>query len=72
MGFAAVFAVAAAGAYYYPKLQARLRSAPEATQPGYQKADLEFEKTRKHAASKEENRELISSQHMQVKTYSNY
>lgn len=67
MGFAAVFAVAAAGAYYYPKLQARLSSAPEAAQPGYQKADLEFEKTRKHAASKEENRELISSQHMQVK-----
>ncbi|KAK0764914.1 hypothetical protein N5P37_002386 [Trichoderma harzianum] len=67
VGFAAVFAVAAAGAYYYPKLQARLSSTPEAAQPGYQKADLEFEKTRKHAASKEENRELISSQHMQVK-----
>ncbi|KAL7938809.1 regulator of chromosome condensation 1/beta-lactamase-inhibitor protein II [Trichoderma chlorosporum] len=67
VGFAAVFAVAAAGAYYYPKLQAQLGSAPEASQPGYQKAELEFEKTRKHAASKEENRELISSQHLQVK-----
>jgi alpha-tubulin suppressor-like RCC1 family protein len=31
------------------------------------KAPLEFEKTRKKAVSKEENRDLISSQHLQVK-----
>jgi alpha-tubulin suppressor-like RCC1 family protein len=51
----------------YPKLQAQLNSAPEETETGYRKAELEFEKARKHAASKEDNRELISSQHLQVK-----
>ncbi|EFQ27517.1 hypothetical protein CGRA01v4_04619 [Colletotrichum graminicola] len=33
----------------------------------YQKAEIEFEKARKEALSKEENRDLISSQHLQVK-----
>ncbi|KAF6802166.1 mitochondrial protein [Colletotrichum sojae] len=33
----------------------------------YQKAEIEFEKARKHSDSKEENRDLISSQHLQVK-----
>ncbi|KAH6605971.1 rrna processing [Trichoderma cornu-damae] len=68
VGFAAVFAAAAAGAYYYPKLRARLGSAPEdAAAAGHHRAELEFEKARRQAASKEDNRELISSQHLQVK-----
>ncbi|KAL7797224.1 regulator of chromosome condensation 1/beta-lactamase-inhibitor protein II [Trichoderma ceciliae] len=67
VGFAAVFAVAAAGAYYYPKLRAQFGAASEETEMGYYKAELEFERARKHAASKEDNRELISSQHLQVK-----
>lgn len=67
MGFAVVFAAAAAGAFYYPKLRAQLNPAPEEAEKGYHKADLEFEKARRHAVSKEDNRELISSQHLQVK-----
>lgn len=67
MGFAVVFAAAAAGAYYYPKLRAQLHTAPEEAEIGYYKPELEFEKAREHGASKEDNRELISSQHLQVK-----
>ncbi|PON30457.1 hypothetical protein TGAM01_v200897 [Trichoderma gamsii] len=69
LGFAAVFAVAAAGAFWYPRLRAQFSTAaPEdGRETGYQKAELEFEKARKHGVSKEDNRELISSQHLQVK-----
>ncbi|KAJ6441154.1 decaprenyl-diphosphate synthase subunit 1 [Purpureocillium lavendulum] len=64
VGFAAVFAAAAAGAYYYPKL-----TSPGAGHDGEPaKAELEFEKPRKQPVSKEDNRDLISSQHLQVKS----
>ncbi|KAL0939691.1 mitochondrial protein [Colletotrichum truncatum] len=39
----------------------------EPRKPKYQKAEIEFEKARKHSESAEENRDLISSQHVQVK-----
>ncbi|TQN70796.1 Protein FMP25 [Colletotrichum shisoi] len=39
----------------------------ELRKPKYQQAEIEFEKERKAALSKEENRDLISSQHLQVK-----
>ncbi|KAL3951938.1 hypothetical protein ACCO45_013655 [Purpureocillium lilacinum] len=64
VGFAAVFAAAAAGAYYYPKLTSS--SADQDAEPA--KAELQFEKPRKHPVSKEDNRDLISSQHLQVKS----
>ncbi|KAH0492970.1 hypothetical protein TgHK011_007895 [Trichoderma gracile] len=71
VGFAAVFATAAAGAYYYPRLRDQLFPAAKETETrtasGHQKAELEFEKSREHPASKEDNRDLISSQHLQVK-----
>ncbi|KAL7810079.1 RCC1/BLIP-II [Trichoderma aethiopicum] len=71
VGFAAVFAAAAAGAYYYPRLRDQLFPASKETETrtasGYQKAELEFEKSREHPVSKEDNRDLISSQHLQVK-----
>ncbi|PHH64452.1 hypothetical protein CDD81_4527 [Ophiocordyceps australis] len=60
---AAVLAVAAASAYYYSHLFKEQSSEPQAAA----KAELEFEKPRKLPLSKEENRELISSQHLQVK-----
>ncbi|KAK4094012.1 regulator of chromosome condensation (RCC1) repeat [Purpureocillium lilacinum] len=64
VGFAAVFAAAAAGAYYYPKLTSS--GADQDAEPA--KAELQFEKPRKHPVSKEDNRDLISSQHLQVKS----
>ncbi|OHF01255.1 hypothetical protein CORC01_03570 [Colletotrichum orchidophilum] len=39
----------------------------DARKPKYQKAEIKFEEARKAAQSKEENRDLISSQHLQVK-----
>lgn len=66
VGFAAVFAAAAAGAYYYPKVVAGAGAEPERPTE-VAKADVELEKARKHGVSKEDNRELISSQHLQVK-----
>ncbi|KAI9147792.1 Protein FMP25 [Paramyrothecium foliicola] len=66
-GFAAVFAVAAAGAFYYPTLK-ELVSPTEPVETGPAKPELEFEKPRKQAVSKEDNRDLISSQHLQVKS----
>ncbi|KAF9872805.1 hypothetical protein CkaCkLH20_09668 [Colletotrichum karsti] len=39
----------------------------EPRKPKYQQAEIEFEKSRKHSDVKEENRDLISSQHLQVK-----
>ncbi|PHH85935.1 hypothetical protein CDD83_10974 [Cordyceps sp. RAO-2017] len=66
VGFAAVFAVAAAGAYYYSEFRGQAESEPEKGGPA--KAEFEFEKPRKRPVSKEDNRELISSQHLQVKS----
>ncbi|KAM5352017.1 hypothetical protein ACJ41O_004740 [Fusarium nematophilum] len=68
VGLAAIFGVAATGAYYYPKLKEQFASPPdhEANQVPA-KAELEFEKPRKKAQSKEENRDILSSQHHQVK-----
>ncbi|KAL2131007.1 hypothetical protein VTI74DRAFT_5666 [Chaetomium olivicolor] len=62
--FALLTAVAASGAgvvWAYP----RLFQKPQLVQP--EKAEMVFEKPRKKAASKEENRDLVSSQHLQVK-----
>lgn len=68
--FAAIFGAAAAGAYYYPNLKEQFSSLPEVeveSKKAPMKAELEFEKPRKKAQSKEENRDLLSSQHLQVK-----
>ncbi|KAF4775623.1 hypothetical protein HER10_EVM0012625 [Colletotrichum scovillei] len=43
------------------------KESPDARKPKYQKAEIKFEEARKAAQSKEENRDLISSQHLQVK-----
>ncbi|KAJ4325557.1 hypothetical protein N0V84_003435 [Fusarium piperis] len=68
VGFTAIFGAAAAGAYYYPKLKEQFASPPETpVKKVPAKADVEFEKPRKKARSKEENRDLLSSQHLQVK-----
>lgn len=68
VGFAAIFGTAAAGAYYYPTLKSYLSPEPaEAVPDAPTKAEIKFEKARKKAHSKEENRDLISSQHHQVK-----
>ncbi|KAH6686821.1 regulator of chromosome condensation 1/beta-lactamase-inhibitor protein II [Plectosphaerella plurivora] len=55
-GLLAVFALSAGGYYFYPVLF-----------PKEEKAEIEFEKERAHPASKEGNRDLISSQHLQVR-----
>ncbi|KJZ76787.1 hypothetical protein HIM_03664 [Hirsutella minnesotensis 3608] len=65
LGFAAVFGVAAAGAYYYPQLTGQTKD--EVSQAARTNVELEFEKSRKEAVSKEDYRDLISSQHLQVK-----
>ncbi|EJP69360.1 rRNA processing protein [Beauveria bassiana ARSEF 2860] len=63
LGIAAVFGVAAAGAYYYPRLMAT-NGADENVRP---KAELEFEQPRQRAVSTEDYRDLLSSQHVQIK-----
>ncbi len=63
LGFAAVFGIAAAGAYYYPRFMAA-DGADENARP---KAQLEFEQPRQKATSTEDYRDLLSSQHVQVK-----
>lgn len=63
VGFAAVFGIAAAGAYYYPRFMA----ADDADDHARPKAELEFEQPRQNAASAEEYRDLLSSQHVQIK-----
>lgn len=63
IGFAAVFGIAAAGAYYSPRLMAA-DSADAKARPA---TELQFEQPRQAAASKEEYRELLSSQHVQIK-----
>ncbi|PNY29807.1 Protein FMP25, mitochondrial [Tolypocladium capitatum] len=65
VGLAAVFAAAAAGSYCYPKLKAQVSPEAQATEPA--KVELAFEKPRQQPVSKEDNRDLISSQHLQVK-----
>ena len=67
VGFAAVFGAAAAGAYFYPQLRAQFfTNGADATKNGPAKAEMEYEAPRKQAKSKEEYRELLSSQHRQV------
>ncbi|KFA47984.1 hypothetical protein S40293_02633 [Stachybotrys chartarum IBT 40293] len=63
--FGLVFGAGAAGAYYYPQIKELVTAVRTPTGPT--KAELEFEKPRKKAVSKEDNRDLISSQHLQVK-----
>lgn len=65
LAFAAIFGTAAAGAYYWPSIQAQFT--PE-SEPVVPKAAVEFEKPRKVAKTAEEHRELLSSQHLQVKS----
>ncbi|WYZ34120.1 hypothetical protein EsH8_I_000396 [Colletotrichum jinshuiense] len=66
----------AAGAYYLDDrydgplkqyLNSEAEKEAEPRKPKYQKAEIQFEKDRKLPQSKEENRDLISSQHLQVK-----
>ncbi|OLN96182.1 Protein FMP25, mitochondrial [Colletotrichum chlorophyti] len=74
---ALVFTAATAGGLYYvddhfngPLKQyfnPEIEKEAEARKPKYQQAEIEFEKARKASQSKEENRDLISSQHLQVK-----
>ncbi|KAB5518221.1 regulator of chromosome condensation 1/beta-lactamase-inhibitor protein II [Coniochaeta sp. 2T2.1] len=61
LGLATVGIAAAGAVVAYPILF------PSEPPPGPKIAELEFEKPRKHPSSKEENRELVSSQHVQVK-----
>ncbi|KZZ92168.1 rRNA processing protein [Moelleriella libera RCEF 2490] len=63
--FAGVFSIAAAGAYYYPRIRENFSTPEEPAEPS--KARPKFEKPRKQPSSKEENRDLISSAHLQVK-----
>ncbi|KAK0384391.1 hypothetical protein NLU13_7946 [Sarocladium strictum] len=72
VGFLTVFGAAAAGAYFYPQIKQWARDDEQPAQTVKQaqdtaKAVLEFEKPRKAPVSKEDNRDLISSQHLQVK-----
>lgn len=64
VGFGLIFGAAAATSYYYPQIKSFFTE--DEIVGGPQKADLEFEKPRKEPRSKEENRALISSQHIQV------
>ncbi|KAM0284153.1 hypothetical protein ACHAQH_002142 [Verticillium albo-atrum] len=66
-GFFAIFALGAgaAAAYYYPVLFPG--SDAEALKPAIPKAQIKFEKERQQATSKEHNRDIISSQHAQVR-----
>lgn len=66
VGAATVFGAAAAGVYFFPQLKYLFIEEEENVAKGPQKAELEFEKPRKQAKSKEEHRELLSSQHLQV------
>ncbi|RDA87018.1 hypothetical protein CP532_3211 [Ophiocordyceps camponoti-leonardi (nom. inval.)] len=69
VGFAVVFAAAAAGSYFYPRITGRDSEAESGVKvpgsPG--RVDLEFEKPRRAAVSEEDHRNLISSQHLQVR-----
>ncbi|RDA91311.1 hypothetical protein CP533_6318 [Ophiocordyceps camponoti-saundersi (nom. inval.)] len=69
VGFAVVFAAAAAGSYYYPKITGRDAETDSGLKvPGSPaRVELEFEKPRRAAVSEEDHRNLISSQHLQVR-----
>ncbi|KAI5466860.1 regulator of chromosome condensation 1/beta-lactamase-inhibitor protein II [Mariannaea sp. PMI_226] len=71
IGFAAVFGGAAAGSYFYPKVMAKFEHEQEPEQPtkkkATRKAELQFENPPERAATKEETRDILSSQHHQVK-----
>ncbi|KAF3348799.1 hypothetical protein VD0002_g3455 [Verticillium dahliae] len=66
-GFLAIFALGAGAgaAYYYPVLFPGTDA--EAVKPVIPKAQIKFEKERQQATSKEHNRDIISSQHAQVR-----
>ncbi|KOS17445.1 Protein FMP25 [Escovopsis weberi] len=66
IGFGTVFVAAAAGAYYYPTIRDELFPAAQPIDAP-PKVEFEFEKPRQKAVSKEDHRDLISSQHLQVK-----
>ena len=66
VGLVSVFGAAAAATYYYPQLKAYFTDEPHSVEP--QKVEVQFEKPRRQADSKEDNRDLISSQHIQVKS----
>ena len=66
VAFAAVFGVAAAGTYFYPTIMSQF-SSKEPVEKQKPKAELKFEKTRQTPVSKEDYRDLLSSQHLQVK-----
>ncbi|OIW26503.1 RCC1/BLIP-II protein [Coniochaeta ligniaria NRRL 30616] len=61
LGLAAVGIAGAGAVVAYPILF------PAEPPPGPKVVEIEFEKPRKQPASKEENREIVSSQHVQVK-----
>ncbi|KAH6982902.1 regulator of chromosome condensation 1/beta-lactamase-inhibitor protein II [Ilyonectria sp. MPI-CAGE-AT-0026] len=67
---ATIIGGATAGAYLYPIMKEKFgpepKPEPRVEKPAV-KAELQFEQPRKHAESKEENRDLLSSQHLQVK-----
>ncbi|CAM1503850.1 Fc.00g014410.m01.CDS01 [Cosmosporella sp. VM-42] len=65
IAFAAIFGTAAAGAYYYPTLREQFAPAPLEEPPT--KVELQFEKPKKQVETKEEYRDLLSSQHLQLK-----
>lgn len=72
VGFLTIFAIAAAGTYYYPQIKdqldgAKKQESEEAQKPTIPQAELQFEQARAKALSKEDNRELLSSQHLQIK-----
>ncbi|KAL2210829.1 RCC1/BLIP-II [Sarocladium strictum] len=72
VGILTVFGVGTAAAYYYPQIKQWARGDEQIVQKTKKgdepaKAVLEFEKPRKAPVSKEDNRDLISSQHLQVK-----
>ncbi|KAH7157117.1 regulator of chromosome condensation 1/beta-lactamase-inhibitor protein II [Dactylonectria macrodidyma] len=67
---ATIIGGATAGAYLYPIMMEQFGSKSEPERPvekSVAKAEIQFEKPRKQATSKEENRDLLSSQHVQVK-----
>ena len=65
--FAGVFAVAAGAAYYFPTIKSQFTDEPAEESAETPKAEVTFEKARKEVFSKEEYRDLLSSQHLQVK-----
>lgn len=66
VGIATIFGIAAAGAYAYPMVKEQFAT-PEPVEEAPAKAELKFEKPRKKVETKEEYRDLISSQHMQLR-----